>query len=81
MRQLDADDLPPRVGSGPGSRRMRREAVPYPSPDAYETYVVNRYHDQYPNEVYPVYSYTTTTASYYTTAPKTEYYSSYSSRY
>lgn len=50
---------------------MKREAVPYPSKEAYDYYVVNHYKDQY-DEVYPVYttqSYTTTTAS-----PKVEYY-------
>jgi hypothetical protein len=54
--------------------RMRRQldAVPYPSKEAYDSYVVNNYRNLY-DEVYPTYTppvYTTTTAA----APKYEYY-------
>ena len=53
--------------------RMRRQmdAVPYPSKEAYDSYVVNNYRNQY-DEVYPTYTppvYTTTAS-----APQLDYY-------
>lgn len=56
-------------------RIMRREAVLYPSKEAYDTYVVNNFKRAY-DEVYPTYysppAYTTTQA--YTTTTKQAYY-------
>lgn len=70
--------------SADGHHMVRRQmdAVLYPSKEAYDSYVVNNYHNLY-DEVYPTYSlpvYTTTTTSlpvYIATtaaAPKFEYY-------
>ena len=95
--QNERDHDHERPGSNMAGRRMRRDAgphrmnrrqassVPYPSKEAYDSYVVNNYRSEY-DEVYPVYysppAYTTTTAapvyysapSYTTTTAKVEYY-------
>ncbi len=69
-----------------GSHHMNRrqaDAVPYPSKEAYDSYVVNNYRNQY-DEVYPTYSsapaYSAYSApsysapTYTTTTAKAEYY-------